>query len=250
MPSFLLSFLRLWVLLAITGWYLLPLLIRQWLGGIDYQRALTVRSIWARKIMRPMGVIVEKRGEVPDYPVIFISNHRSYFDPVVTLKYAKAFPIAKAEVSTWPLIGFAAKATGVLYVKREDKNSRRQALEDLWEHYQMGRSIYICPEGTTTGLPTTTIFRKGSFQIAARESITIIPIAIEYKDKRDYWIGSATFVPHFFKCFGKTRTYVRIRFGPPMTDSDPELLLQKTQNWINSQLLEMQQNWQLQTPAD
>ena len=68
-----------------------------------------------------------------DGPAIFVQNHKSYFDPVTALKLVKAMPVSKAEVSTWPLIGFMADYTGVLFVKREDKQSRADTLKGMEE---------------------------------------------------------------------------------------------------------------------
>jgi 1-acyl-sn-glycerol-3-phosphate acyltransferase len=231
-------------LLAITFRYLIPLLIHQWVKGIDYKRALHQRYKWCNGIMGVLGIRIDEQGQPPDLVAIYINNHRSYFDPVVALRYIRAFPIAKAEVSKWPLIGFAARATGIIFVKREDKTSRRLTREAIVESIGTEKSILIYPEGTTLGVPTTGEFRPGTFQIAAAEGIPMVPMAIEYRDKSDYWLGKATFVPHMYRFLGKKETHIKFRIGEPIVSHSAAELKTKIQRWIDEQLIDMQREWE------
>ena len=149
-------------------------------------------------------------------------------------------PVAMAEVANWPIIGFGAKVTGIVYVKRESKDSRadtrlaiRQALKD-------GSPVLIYPEGGTTDGLKTRPFRVGTFNIAAEEGIAVVPITIEYGDKSDVWVGADTFIPHFIRCFGKWRTDAFIHFGEPILSADGEVLMKKTQAAIDEQLINFQ----------
>ena len=151
--------------------------------------------------------------------------------------FVSFLPVAKAEVARWPLIGFGAKVTGVVYVKREDKNSRADTRNAVREALKSGLPVLIYPEGTTTDEAQTRPFRISSFQIAAKEGIPVVPMTIEYGKKSDAWIGADTFVPHFIQCFGKWQTAAFIHFGEPIFETNGDVLLQKTQTAINEHLI-------------
>jgi len=243
--NFLRATFRLVSIIFVTSWFLIPLVILQWLKGYSADRALQTRLRTAQPVVKLLGVKITLSGQLPQDAFVFIGNHRSYFDPVVALKFIKAFPVAKAEVQNWPLIGFAVKATGVLFVKRENKQSRKNALEGLTDCIKSGHSVLVYPEGTTTDFPKTVEFRRGAFQMAAGGGFGIVPVAIEYKNPADAWIGDDTFIPHFFRCFGKSVTEVKIAFGPALYGEDGEELLREVQFWIDSKLTEFRREWNL-----
>lgn len=210
--------------------------------GLPY--ALRRRRKWARVCSRMVGVSIEVNDPPGvDGPVVYIGNHRSYYDPVAVLRDVEALPVAKAEIGNWPLIGFAARATGVMFVRRESKESRRQTVEAIEETLKGGHSVLIYPEGTTHTDLMTMPFRPGAFRVAAEMGVPVIPIAIEYKGEEDAWVGSDVFIPHFLKVFGKRKVSLRMRYGQPIRDDDPERLMQRTREWIDRQIGEMRRGW-------
>ena len=207
--------------------------------GQDY--ILNERRKWVRKMIPRVGVKLDMKGSLPDLdgPAIFVQNHKSYFDPVTALKLVKAMPVSKAEVSTWPLIGFMADYTGVLFVKREDKQSRADTLKGMEEELAKGNNILIYPEGTTTDEAKTLQFKLGSFRLASRLNIPIVPMSIEFSKDEDAWVGTTLFLPHFFKTFGKKEVYVKSSIGPAIQGGTPEELLEKAQKWIDADILKL-----------
>lgn len=203
------------------------------------------RQKWCIVMMRFLGVKIIKKGN-PNYQnILYLSNHRSYIDPLAKFNHFNAFVLAKSEVRSWPLIGYGCSISGVHFVKREEKTSRANARETIADVIKSGHSILIYPEGTTTDLPQTLPFKPSVFQMAAAHEVKIIPIAIEYKDPKDAWIGDDTFVRHFFQTFAKRELVCAIHYGPPMWDADAEILSKKVQNWVDTELLEMRKKWDL-----
>ncbi|MBR9922902.1 MAG: 1-acyl-sn-glycerol-3-phosphate acyltransferase [Bacteroidetes bacterium] len=232
-----LAILRFIAFVFITLWYLTPILIRAAIKGSDLKFALEYRRRWARRATPMLGMRLRERG-IPAYSdtCIFIGNHRSYTDPVIALREIKALPVAKAEVSKWPLIGFAARATGIMFVKRESRKSRHSTLDAMLESLQDGFPVLIYPEGTTHVDPQTAPFRKGAFGLAARHGYPIVPIAIDYGKTGDAWVGDDQFVPHFFRTFGKWKTDVWIEYGPPMRGDNANDLSQQAKVWLDQKL--------------
>ena len=222
-------------LIFLTLWYLTPILVRAGIRGTDLSHALRIRQRWALAVTRLLGLKIQEEGlPVPEGTCLYVSNHRSYMDPIVALRQIRALPVAKAEVSGWPLVGFAARSTGILYVKRESRRSRSNTLQAMNEALNEGKSILIYPEGTTHLEPTTTTFRKGAFRLATDEQIPVVPMAIEYGRKEDAWVGDATFLPHFLSTFGRRRTEVRIRYGQAVMHPEYPVLLKETREWIDA----------------
>jgi len=209
--------------------------------GRDQERALKLRQSLCQKYTPRLGIEVIQQGEPPQLTAIYISNHRSYIDPVIPLRDIIAMPVAKAEIHGWPLIGFGIEMSGVLFVKREHKESRRNTRKAMAEAIRNGRSILIYPEGTTDIKPTTLEFHKGTFATAAAEGIPIVPMAIEFADKSHAWIGNEKFLPHFFRTFTKKRITIAIRYGQPIVSDSMEELLTQSQQWIDASLLELQE---------
>lgn len=235
---------RFFIFLSTSLYYLIPILIRAAIRGDDLAHTLKKRRIWANNCTRLVGVRIEVNTppEV-EGPCVYVSNHRSYFDPVAVLRDVEALPVAKAEVSSWPFIGFAAKATGIMWVKRENRDSRRRTVEAIEETLKEGFSVLIYPEGSTHIELKSHPFRQGAFRVAAELGVPVVPIAIEYSRPEDAWVGTDTFIPHFLSTFGRRRIHVKMQYGQPITGTDFEKLVQQTQDWIDAEVAEMRKGW-------
>lgn len=227
------------LLLIATLLLIVPILVFYFLKGKSNPISFYFRQLWIRITLFILGVKVSVAGLEKAYPpALFVGNHWSYFDPVATLHFIMADPVAKSEVRNWPLIGEGAEATGVLFVKREDPDSRKEVRQQLVDNIKNGRSVLIYPEGTTSSNRHTLPFKKGGFEMAGRHHIPVVPIAIWYEDVNDAWVGDDTFVPHFLRNFGKRHTHIHLSFGPQLQGQDGQNLLEGAQDWINRQLSE------------
>lgn len=211
--------------------------------GTDIKRSMHLRRSWARHLLPAIGVRIHMEGKVPDYPCILMGNHRSYLDPAVLVHDVFAYAVSKAEVANWPIIGYGAKVTGTLFVQRERKLSRKIALDGIAEKVREGFAVILFPEGTTHSDASCHPFKPGGFKLAVREAIPIVPVAIEYQSKSDYWIGDDTFLPHFIKQFSKREINVFVRFGAPIKSNDSDYLKRTVAEWINEQLKTIQKSF-------
>lgn len=207
------------------------------------EQAFRLRRAWM-KIGNPiMGNQVTISGRQLDEPAIYMSNHRSFSDPLVQANAFDAFIIAKAEVASIPVMHQAAQLTGIIYVKRESVKSRKATLDTLVETIKNGYNVLIYPEGTTGDQPLTKKFKFGAFKSAALNDFPIVPVAIEYSKQKDLWINR-TLIAHFLQQYAKWKTEVKISVGPALRSSDPQELLDQTQAWINKELTRLQTDWQ------
>ncbi len=215
---------------------IIPVMLRAYFRGEDRAYGLKKRQLAAQRLARLLGVKIELSGKVLNGNYLYIANHRSYIDPALVAVYVPILAVAKAEVATWPLLGFGVKVTGTIFVERDSKQSRKDSLINIRTALQDGFPVMIFPEGTSSDAPQTLPFRRGSFSVAAEEKIGIVPITIEYAHRTDAYVGTDTFLPHFIRCFAKKETPVKLHFGDVLHDDDADAFLVKTQLVIDNQL--------------
>jgi len=207
-------------------------------------RGIVYRRFMIRLSHKLLGAKITVYGKEFKKSGLIISNHRSYFDPIVILKNILAYPVAKKEVESWPLIGNVCKTTGVIFVKRENKNSRTETLNDITAVLKKGYSILNTPEGTTHIEPTTIRFLPGAFVLAAQIGVPVLPVAIDYEDLNDAWIGDDTFIPHFIRCFGKWRTEIKVSYLKPVYGDNIDKLIAESKKEIDAEMLRFRKEWE------
>lgn len=210
--------------------------IRQVLFKADIRTAMHIRRRWAKHLLTNVGVRLSTHGLPPDYPCILVANHRSYLDPILMLCHVNAYPVAKAELADWPLMGKGAQLAGILYLRREDGRSRANILKVMAERLTSGFSIIIFPEGTTSSLTGTLPFKRGVFQLAARDGWPVVPVALDFADPRDFWVGRVTFMQHAWSRFGQPTIEVALHYGTPLQGTDAEQLSATARTWIENTL--------------
>jgi len=175
------------------------------------------------------------RGEVPRGCALIVSNHVSYLDPLALLPLCPAIPIAKGDVSGWPIIGGIGRGLGVAFVRREDAMDRARVLRQVHRLLAAGAAVLNFPEGTTTDGAGVGPFWRGTFGIAQRIGVPVIPVALRYRDPTMAWFGNATFLPHYWRTVRRPRVEVAIRFGAPMyprTGEPPEAMAARARGTI------------------
>jgi 1-acyl-sn-glycerol-3-phosphate acyltransferase len=160
---------------------------------------------------------IRVRGPVPAGPVLLVSNHVSYLDALVLAGLVPAVPVAKLEVSRWPLIGGVARRHGVLFVDRGDAGSGARVLRRARRALASGLSVLNFPEGTTSSGEQVLPFRRGIFGLARIASVPVVPVALRFDDPDLAWHGDALFLPHYLRLLHRGETTVRVRFGGPLT---------------------------------
>jgi 1-acyl-sn-glycerol-3-phosphate acyltransferase len=168
-------------------------------------------------IARAHDLKVTVRGEVPRETALIVSNHISYLDPIAILPVCPAIPIAKGEVAGWPIIGPMSHALGVNFVRRTDPMARATTLRRVHDLLAAGTPVLNFPEGTTTRGDRIAPFWRGTFGIAQRLDVPVVPLAIRYDDPALAWCDDATFLPHYVQTCRRRDVRVELVFGAAMT---------------------------------
>lgn len=211
--------------------------------GTDIRRSIRIRQSWAQGLLPNLGIRVHLVGRVPDFPCLLMANHRSYIDPALLARDVIGYGVAKAEVANWPVIGWGARVAGVLFLKRENLQSRKITLNGIAEKVQEGFPVIIFVEGTTNAQPTTIDFKKGGFNLAALNNIPIVPAAIEFGSAEDYWVGDDTFLPHLWRRLGEKNKDAYVHYGPVIRGDDMQTLHDQSKNWIDAELLKIRKGF-------
>lgn len=226
--------------------YITCILLASLLLGQNLDRNLRLRRQWFSIITKALGVRIETFGDVPEQSGLLVCNHRSYFDPLIIMSHLLAFPVGKAEMQQWPIIGYGAKISGVIFVDRKRPEGRKKARQEILDKLKQGYFVINYPEGTTHTAAQTLFFKPGMFRDAAAAGFTIYPIALEYQNNKAAFVGDDTFLPHFFRCFGEKRTYIRVSYGPALRSEEAEDLKVRAQQWIDAELLRLRGGWHLE----
>ena len=222
----------------------IPVLFVEWLIGKKNPHLRDISSLrmvqWAfRVICRICGVKLTVKGQenVPkDIPVLYVANHNSYFDIMITYALCPDLTgyIAKDSLEKVPLLNIWMKRLYCLFLKRDDMKASLKTILQAIEYVKKGISICIFPEGTRNKnedeldmLP----FHEGSFKIAAKANCPIIPMAIS---------GSADIWENHFPRVKKT--HVILEYGKPiyidqLEKEDKKHLGAYTQNIIHEMLV-------------
>jgi 1-acyl-sn-glycerol-3-phosphate acyltransferase len=227
---------RFLILTLYTTSIVAEILLRKMLYGADIHDAMRVRKRWARNLLRWVGVRMETEGEIPDFPCLIVSNHRSYLDPILMLCDIDGYPVAKAELASWPVLGKGAMYSGILYLRRESSGSRVSIIRAMEEKVKEGFPVIIFPEGTTSGLTGTLPFKKGVFQLAAKADIPVVPVALVFASEADYWVGTEGFLSHAGRRFKEKHIHVKVCYGPALRSDQPDLLLNEARAWIETRI--------------
>ena len=203
----------------------------------DTRRVMAVRRNWARRLLQGVGIRVSVSGMPPDFPCLMLANHRSYLDPILMLRDVDAYPVAKAELASWPLIGKGAAWAGILYVQRNRGGSRASILKAIADIIlQQGFPVILFPEGTTSDLPGMLPFNKGGIRTAEKYGLPVAPVAVCFDDPRDFWVGEESFLRHAWRRFQEKEIRVRLAYGPAFTDMSAEQLEIAVRQWIEAEL--------------
>ena len=206
------------------------------------RRAKCIQS-FGRTLTWALGIRIKVIGAPSTERAITISNHRSYADIPVLASLVPVVFLAKAEVSKWPIIGFAARKARTVFVDRHDPESRERSRLSLRERLREGFSVLVFSEGTTSERGTLSPLKPGMFHEAAAANLPLQLIYIEFSEDEDSWVGDASVAGHFFTRFTRWRTEVKVVFREELLFADPHQespghhLCELSRDWLHEQII-------------
>lgn len=140
---------------------------------------------WAfRVIIFLSGADIEFIGEenVPkDEAVLYIGNHRSFFDIIITYSRCPRLTgyITKQSITKIPVLGLWMKRLHCLFLDRDDIKQGLKVVLAAIDQVKSGISICVFPEGTRCknkdDLTDVQSFKEGTFKVATKSKCKIVP---------------------------------------------------------------------------
>lgn len=173
-----------------------------------------------RGILFLAGVKVTVKGKenIPvGEAVLYVPNHRSYFDFVVTFCNLESpiLNVGKKELAYLPVIGQWVMLIGTFLMDRKSRKKGYRIIEESVKTVKNGKSVVIYPEGTRNKgkMEEPLRFKEGSLKISSWSGCKCVPVAI--LNTRDIYENHRPFI---------RKTDVTLIFGEPV---DPSLLSQE-----------------------
>lgn len=173
-----------------------------------------------------LGMGYHREGEPMRGPGAVVANHSSWLDIFALNAAKRIYFVSKAEVAAWPGIGWLARATGTVFIKRDRREAATQ-ITVFRDRLRAGHKLLFFPEGTSTDglvvLPFKPTLFAAFFDPALAETLRLQAVTLCYQgpddaDPRFYgWWGDMNFAPHLLSTLAaKRQGRVTVKYHPPI----------------------------------
>lgn len=221
--TFLLS--GLWILLLVR-------LVERPFCGVNRPVTPHITRIVCRMALRIVGLKHRVEGTPFEGQGAVVANHVSWID-IFSLNAAKCiYFVSKAEVASWPGIGWLARATGTVFIERNPAKAREQT-EIFQNRLLAGHKLLFFPEATSTDGLQVIPFKKTLFEAffapELRDEIAIQPVSVFYTSPPNtdprfygYW-GEMSLGSHLVTILAQRyQGSVTVQYHPPLQVADYE----------------------------
>lgn len=174
------------ILFLLVSYLIFPIM---WLlGKIDKTKkdyaSLRIVQWGFRMLLKGAGTKVTVIGKenIPEEAALFVGNHRSFFDIIITYTHFKnriGF-IAKDAVEKAPSLRVWMRHLYCLFLNRKDPREGMKIILKAIDQVKEGISIFVFPEGTRNKGEELSMlpFKEGTFKIATKTGCPIVPVSI------------------------------------------------------------------------
>ncbi|WP_292287975.1 1-acyl-sn-glycerol-3-phosphate acyltransferase [Marivita sp.] len=187
---------------------LLVRLVERPLSGVDRPVTPYITQGVCRTALFILGMRLLVRGPRLRVRGAVVANHSSWLDIFALNARKNVYFVSKSEVASWPGIGWLARATGTVFIRRDPRDVKAQValFEERLRH---GHRLLFFPEGTSSDTVRVLPFKPTLFapffgdaliHEMRVQAVTVIYHPPEGKDPRFYgWWGEMGFGEHLIK---------------------------------------------------
>ncbi len=212
------------------GLLLLLRLIERPLFGLHRPWTPFITQFVCRTALVVLRMPLKVKGELMTQRGAVVANHSSWLDIFSLNARKRVYFVSKAEVASWPGIGWLARATGTVFINRNPKEARTQKV--LFEQRLLaGHKLLFFPEGTSTDsvrvLPFKPTLFAAFFTPELRDELHVQPVTVMYyapkgEEPRFYgWWGDMDFATHLLKTLSQGRQgHIELTYHKPVAVRD------------------------------
>jgi 1-acyl-sn-glycerol-3-phosphate acyltransferase len=139
--------------------------------------------LWSWLILTTSGIRTRVEGLEnvdPRKTAIFCANHQSAMDiPILFVNLPVQFRfVAKRSLFMVPFLGWHLTRSGHIPVDRERPREAMKSLDEAAEKIRGGSSVMLFPEGHRSRDGKIAPFKAGSFYLAIRSGVPVVPITL------------------------------------------------------------------------
>lgn len=160
------------------------------------KRQRRMLKAWSRQLLGILNVGLQIEGTQPmrgEGGSLIVANHVSWLDIFVLNAIHPARFIAKAEVRSWPFIGWLCKRCGTIFIERALRQDAAAINHEVSGLLGRGVCVGLFPEGTSSDGKQVGHFHSALIQPAIDAGARICPIALRYQDERGELSGAPVF---------------------------------------------------------
>lgn len=130
------------------------------------------------RFCRILGITVRQVGEQPSAgAMVVVANHLGLLDPWVLAAVLPVAFAAKAEMGSWPVMGWVCRTVGIIFVERDRRMAAGRFVEHVRSAMRAGVRVLVFPEGTTGDGRSVRAFKTAGFAaVAGMEDGAALPV--------------------------------------------------------------------------
>lgn len=209
---------------------LLVRLIERPLFGLRRPMTPFITQCVCRSAFLLLGISYSSEGEPLKGAGAVVANHSSWLDIFALNARKRIYFVSKSEVAGWPGIGWLARATGTVFIKRDRREVGGQ-ITLFRDRLAAGHKLLFFPEGTSTDGLQVLAFKPALFaaffdpklhDTLHMQAVTVNYVAPFGADPRFYgWWGDMDFGPHLLSTLAaKRQGGVHVVYHPPVQVAD------------------------------
>ena len=181
------------------------------LGGAQF--AFNVHRKGMFIVHKVLGIKLNIIGELPTTPALIMCNHPSYYDIFFNIGHRPAVMIVADQFKNWPLVGWLGQGLNTIWVRRHCPEAGKKIRQEIVARIRSGLSIFVCPEGRTSGTHDIYPVKPGMFVEAMRNEVPVVFYSIRYHSQEIPYFHDlkSGFLPHLMKHLSSPYSHLRIR---------------------------------------
>lgn len=218
---------------SVTVWGLVSMLT----VAVPYRTRFWLISRWAVWMVPWLRICcgvrwqVEGLEHIPQTTGVVMSKHQSTWETLALVRwFTPQSWVLKRELSWLPVFGWALALLRPIAIDRgAGRDAVNQVVSQGKQRLANGQWVVVFPEGTRVAAGSRLRYRVGGAVLAVRAGVPVVPVA---HNAGHYWPRRSV---------AKHPGTIRVRIGPPIATegSTPEQVLARVEEWIEDQMLEL-----------